>query len=317
MEKAEKSENTTVYDDVFRTMLEKIPQMFIPLINEVFGEKYPEDTEVIQLKNEHVTSEGKKITDSHLYVGALGIGKEHYHIECQSRTDGNIAVRMIEYDFLIALENREDTGKPVEIRFPKSAVLYLRHTGNTPEKESVRILFPDGQSVLYEVPVVKVQEYSREEILGKKLTVLLPYYIMRYEKEFPDMEEDEERIGKLLGEYGEIMDRLHEESRPEIYSYMLDFISRIAEYVLRKESRLKERMREFMGGQVIRTRTDEIIEQGLRQGLEQGLEQGRQEERKNTERERKNAEQARKRAEAAEREVILLRKELELLKSNQ
>ena len=40
MEKTEKSENTTVYDDVFRTMLEKIPQMFIPLINEVFGEKY-------------------------------------------------------------------------------------------------------------------------------------------------------------------------------------------------------------------------------------------------------------------------------------
>ena len=28
--------NNTIFDDVFRTMIEKIPQLAIPLINEVF-----------------------------------------------------------------------------------------------------------------------------------------------------------------------------------------------------------------------------------------------------------------------------------------
>ena len=39
-------ENGTIFDDVFRTMLEKMPYLAIPLINEVFGTSYPEDIEI-------------------------------------------------------------------------------------------------------------------------------------------------------------------------------------------------------------------------------------------------------------------------------
>ena len=35
--------NNTIFDDVFRTMLEKMPELVIPLINEVFGTDYPND----------------------------------------------------------------------------------------------------------------------------------------------------------------------------------------------------------------------------------------------------------------------------------
>ena len=35
--------NNTIFDDVFRTMVEKIPQLAIPLINEVFQTSYPEN----------------------------------------------------------------------------------------------------------------------------------------------------------------------------------------------------------------------------------------------------------------------------------
>ena len=34
--------NNTIFDDVFRTMVEKIPQLAVPLINEVFHTSYPE-----------------------------------------------------------------------------------------------------------------------------------------------------------------------------------------------------------------------------------------------------------------------------------
>ena len=60
MEQAKEGmESSTVFDDVFRTMLEKIPEIMIPLINEVFRTDYPEDEEIVQLKNEHYTEIGR------------------------------------------------------------------------------------------------------------------------------------------------------------------------------------------------------------------------------------------------------------------
>ena len=68
--------NHTIYDDVFRTMLEKMPQLAVPLINEVFGTDYPLDVEIIQKRNEYQTKNGEIITDSH-----LKIKNKVYHIE--------------------------------------------------------------------------------------------------------------------------------------------------------------------------------------------------------------------------------------------
>lgn len=88
-------ENSTIFDDVFRTMLEKMPKLVIPLINEVFGTAYPEDIEIIQKRNEHQTQNGR-------------------------------VIRMIEYDFAISLENVQKENGRYRIYFPQSCVLYLR-----------------------------------------------------------------------------------------------------------------------------------------------------------------------------------------------
>ena len=90
--------NNTIFDDVFRTLLEKMPELAVPLINEVFGTSYPEDIEIIQKRNEHHTKQGEIITDSHLLIE-----DKAYHIECQSTADSSMVIRMIEYDFSISL----------------------------------------------------------------------------------------------------------------------------------------------------------------------------------------------------------------------
>ena len=72
----------STFDDVFRTIALKLPQLMIALINEAFGENYPEDAEVIQLRNEFVSDSGKVITDSIFYICG-----RYYHIECQSNAD--------------------------------------------------------------------------------------------------------------------------------------------------------------------------------------------------------------------------------------
>ena len=91
----EKPKNGTIYDDVFRTMTDKMPHLVIPLINEVFGKRYPDSEPVTALQNEHLEiTEDKVITDSY-----LRIADKYYHVECQSNPDGTMAIRMIEYRF--------------------------------------------------------------------------------------------------------------------------------------------------------------------------------------------------------------------------
>ena len=56
--------NNTIFDDVFRTMIEKMPYLAVPLINEVFHTSYPEDVKITHLRNEHQQEDGEIITDS-------------------------------------------------------------------------------------------------------------------------------------------------------------------------------------------------------------------------------------------------------------
>ncbi len=136
----------TIFDDVFRTIAQKMPFLLIPLINEVFATKYTEDQEFEQLRNEHYEKFGKIITDS-----IIRIGGRLYHIECQSKKDGDMALRMVEYDFAIALEHSSKMESDIiEINFPESCVLYIRNHRDMPDHHKARVRFANGQTVAYQ-----------------------------------------------------------------------------------------------------------------------------------------------------------------------
>lgn len=181
----------TIYDDVFRTMIDKLPHLVIPLVNEVFSRRYSDSETVTALQNEHMeVMDGKVITDSY-----LKIADRYYHMECQSSPDGTMAIRMMEYDFLIALKHVRKKGYEYTMEYPESCVLYLRHTDRTPDFLTVHIKLPGGVQADYQIPVIKVNQYKMEYIFEKRLLFLLPYYIMRYEKELSAIEQaDTERV---------------------------------------------------------------------------------------------------------------------------
>jgi hypothetical protein len=77
-----------------------MPELIVPVLNEIFGTNYPLDVPLEQLRNEHQTLNGEKITDSY-----FRIGKKGYHFECQSTGDSKMVIRMVEYDFAISIEN--------------------------------------------------------------------------------------------------------------------------------------------------------------------------------------------------------------------
>lgn len=160
-------ENSTIFDDVFRTMLEKMPKLVIPLINEVFGTAYPEDIEIIQKRNEHQTQNGRVITDSHLLIA-----DRIYHIECQSTDDSTMVIRMIEYDFAISLENVQKENGRYRIYFPQSCVLYLRGTKKM-DMISMELVMPNGNTAEYTVPIVQVQNFTCDEMLRNYLSKIL------------------------------------------------------------------------------------------------------------------------------------------------
>lgn len=67
-----------IFDDVFRTMCEKMPKLLIPLINEAFGTSYTEEDKFEQLRNERHLEDKRIITDAlvkicgHIYHNIIG-----------------------------------------------------------------------------------------------------------------------------------------------------------------------------------------------------------------------------------------------------
>ena len=264
--------NHTIFDDVFRTMLEKMPELVIPLINEVFGTEYPEDIPIIQKRNEHETKSGEIITDSHLFIG-----NRVYHIECQSISDPTMVIRMIEYDFATALEYAQRENGKVRIYFPHSCVLYLRGKYGADILE-MEIVMPDGSLVDYHVPIIRMEQYTRDVIFRKKLLFLLPFYVIRYEKQKKELEENTEKLDSLLSEYRLIEKHLEEElldkGKEKEYRDLIELIIRIADYIFEDSEKARKGVGDVMGGNVLELESDRLIQRGYEQGIERGIEQG-------------------------------------------
>ncbi|MCD7862704.1 MAG: hypothetical protein LUG61_04120 [Lachnospiraceae bacterium] len=107
-EKPEKDtgvQGATPYDDVFRTLTNDCSSLLIPVINEVFGENYTGNEQVIFSPNEHYLNqqdgaESKRITDTSFSI--IGAKSRKYLLECQTNPDSSMLVRIFEYSTQIA-----------------------------------------------------------------------------------------------------------------------------------------------------------------------------------------------------------------------
>ena len=267
--------NTTIFDDVLRTIQERRPELLIPLINEVFQTSYPLETRVNRLPEEHQKLLAKVIADS-----CNEVEGKTYHFECQSTRDGNMVIRMIEYDFMIALSESIRTGNKEKIYFPRSSIICLRTTNNTVSEETIEVVFSDGQRVTYQVPVLKLKDYNIEEIFEKNLLILLPYYIMNYEKELSKIASNSEKTNQLLAEYKRIIEHLEKVTKEDetgLFHDLLRMMQRVMRYLLRKEQKLRERMEDVMGGKVLPLPSDKLREErkaGEKFGYDKGINQG-------------------------------------------
>ena len=144
------------------------------------------------------------------------MGQKKYHLECESSLpDGRMTIRLFEYDAQIALDEGKVRGETLTVTFPNTAVLYLRSHRKTNDKMKYVIKTPGGM-VEYDVPIMKMQEYSLDDIFKKGLLMLIPFYIFSHKKQFMVYNSNEQKLEELKAEYRGILERLDELERDKI-----------------------------------------------------------------------------------------------------
>ena len=250
-----------IYDGAFRTILNDCRKLIIPVINEIFGETYTGEEEIQFFPNEHFIdqqdeADRERITDTNFTI--FGKIPKKYHIECESSLpDGKITIRLFEYDAQIALDEGEVTEETLTVTFPNTAVLYLRTYKKTPDKMKYVIITPGG-TVQYDVPIMKVQTYSLDDIFEKRLLMLIPFYIFSHEKGFPEYNSNEQKLAELKAEYQEILKRLDElEQQGVIGAFdkrtIIELSGDVIKEIAQKYENVQKGVGDIMGGALIET----------------------------------------------------------------
>ncbi len=250
-----------IYDGAFRTILNDCQKLIIPVINEIFGETYTGEEEIQFFPNEHFIdqqeeADKERITDTNFTV--FGKIPKKYHVECESSLpDGRITIRLFEYDAQIALDEGEVTEETLTVTFPNTAVLYLRTYKKTPDKMKYVIITPGG-TVQYDVPIMKVQTYSLDDIFEKRLLMLIPFYIFSHEKSFPEYNSNEQKLAELKAEYQKILEGLDElEQQGMIGAFdkrtIIELSGDVVKEIAQKYENVQKGVGDMMSGALIET----------------------------------------------------------------
>ena len=175
-----------------------------------------------------------------------------------------------------------DSGEIWEIEFPQSCALYVRNHLTLPQYHEAIVRFSNGQQVIYRIPIIHAQHYTVNDMFEKKLLILLPYHILRYEHFLRSNKTNEKKLNQLLDDYRKINERLtdtcEKEKKSEFYKDMICLIKEIADHVIPKENEARKGVDEIMGGNILTLPSDLIREEraaGREEGLATGLEKGR------------------------------------------
>lgn len=143
--------------------------------------------------------------------------------------------------------------------------------------------FADGQNVRYRVPILQAKKYTVDRIFEKRLLILLPYHILRYEHFLKHNGTDTRKLQHLLADFREINRRLEEtaekENKSHLYMDMIILIEQIADYIIPKDNTIRKGLGDVMGGKILKLRSEELLELGEARGEARGKEKGKREER--------------------------------------
>ena len=163
---------------------------------------------------------------------------------------------------------------------PVLVLLLLRHTSETPDYLEMEVEMPDSEPFRYHTKIYKTQLVSEEEIFRRRLLILLPFYLMRYEKELSSLDAESDAAAALIRECREIRMRLADltllQGDELLYRQITELIIRVSDHLLAANEPLNRKVRPAMGGEVLEL-MDDKIERSRKEGIQEGIALGRQE----------------------------------------
>lgn len=257
----DKRYSATPYDDAFKTTIYDCKELIYPLLNELFGTHYTKDNIIVFHQSEHFINNGahnqlKKETDESFDVlSKANKFLKNYHLECQTNPDGTMALRFFQYDTQIAIENGQINNNELVLTLPDSALIYLRCNETTSDKLSIKII-TSGGTVEYDIPALKIKDYTIDELFEKKLYVLLPFSMFLFEKNLDECENNKSKRLELESNFQEIITRLNSlEEQKEISSFehttILEMLDKTSYNLNKNRPKVQKGVEQIMGGKVL------------------------------------------------------------------
>ncbi len=275
---------STPYDDIFRTLITYGDTLAARLTNEMFSEHIDVNARCEPLQNEVFLADNRKrIMDSHLRFEKI---QYIFHMECESIAgDAAILIRLFEYDASVALCHARYDDDKLYVTFPKTGVLYLRDTANTPDVMQMVVESPtERKPLIIDVPVMKVSSYTLDDIIDRELWFLFPFYIFNFEKRLKSSSVDrirevENEVIEYIQDTEDELKRLIDEQKIDAYTHGLlrrMMIKAILELAGSSEA-IRKGAETIMGGRLLDFEENDILNRGREEGLEKGRELGHEE----------------------------------------
>ena len=156
------------------------------------------------------------------------------------------------------------------IPMPRFSVIYIKRTNRTPAATTITFTFPDGQSVEYRSDNVILDEFTKEDIVERRLFLYIPFYIARYEKEIVSEGKVDQAVEDLAYFRDQLvrLNRTGELTDTELIDLM-GFVNTIITHMT-NGNKNEERLVNVMGGTIIETESEKWMRQGMERGVQQG-----------------------------------------------
>ncbi|GAB6285489.1 MAG: hypothetical protein STSR0009_16900 [Methanoregula sp.] len=174
-------------DEIAKFLFSRSEPLVLSFINAGFGMNYdPATISLRPMTNEYIRNFNATRADIVLIASEKETQRDLFHIEVQMVNDREMSIRMLDYGYNLGLVRQKEAdaeGRRV-LKFPHQMVIFLDDNPSIPDTIEVRIIFPDGQDVIYRVPTLKIRNYSMTDLVDRKLYLLLPFEIFKVRKMF-------------------------------------------------------------------------------------------------------------------------------------
>jgi len=172
-----------IYDLILKSVLDLSPSAVVGLMNGLFDESFPPDSEVIRTATETVavTKSGTKKSESDkMLTIKTGEILRRFHIDAEiSSNNKEMVIRVFDYGYRDALLYKTTEDGNIVLKFPQPKLIYLEHWSTAPDTVTLELDFWGQSKAKFTVPTMKFLDYSVEELDKRNMVILLPLYLLK------------------------------------------------------------------------------------------------------------------------------------------